>query len=239
MITLALDAATDHLTVAVGRAGGGEWEAHLPGARRHARDLVPVIDRLLAGAGTTPAGIGQIVLADGPGSFTGLRVATAVAKALVRAGGVTLRVTPSLLGRAWRASGGSPGLVLACAPALRGEVYAGWYRITAADTVVVERAASALRPEALRAGAPPDLIAGDAPEALLDALGRAWAVPVHTREAARPDARALLHLASVPGGTTVVEAAEAWEPVYGRPAEAQARWEQTHGRPLPDPVRAG
>ena len=27
-----------------------------------------------------------------------------------------------------------------------------------------------------------------------------------------------------------------WEPVYGRPAEAQARWEKAHGRPLPDPV---
>jgi hypothetical protein len=27
-----------------------------------------------------------------------------------------------------------------------------------------------------------------------------------------------------------------WEPVYGRPAEAQARWEKAHGRPLPDSV---
>jgi hypothetical protein len=27
-----------------------------------------------------------------------------------------------------------------------------------------------------------------------------------------------------------------WEPVYGRPAEAQARWEMVHGRPLPDSV---
>ena len=29
-----------------------------------------------------------------------------------------------------------------------------------------------------------------------------------------------------------------WEPVYGRPAEAQARWEIAHGRPLPDPIRS-
>lgn len=239
MITLAIDAATDHLSVAVGRAGGGEWEARVIGARRHARELVPVIDRLLDAAGARPADLRHVVLADGPGSFTGLRVAAAVAKALVRAGGVTLRVTPSLLGRAWRATGGAPGLVLSCASALRGEVYAGWYRVTADRTVVVEHAATALRPEAVRAGAPPDAIVGDAPDALLEALGRAWNVPVHGREGSLPDARALLELASVPGGARVIDAAEAWEPVYGRPAEAQARWEQAHGRPLPDSPRTG
>ena len=27
------------------------------------------------------------------------------------------------------------------------------------------------------------------------------------------------------------------EPVYGRPAEAQAKWEARHGRPLPNPPR--
>lgn len=236
MITLAIDAATDHLTVAVGRSGERAWEARVIGARRHARELVPVLDRLLVAAGAAPAEIGEIVLADGPGSFTGLRVATAAAKALVRAGGARLQVTPSLLGRAWRASNGSPGLVLACASALRGEVYAGWYRITAERTVVVEHAALALRPEQVRAGPPPDLIIGDAPDAILEALGRVWAVPVRAREASAPDARALLELASIPGGTTLIATADSWEPVYGRPAEAQARWEQAHGRPLPDPT---
>ena len=46
----------------------------------------------------------------------------------------------------------------------------------------------------------------------------------------------LLALVGVRGGAARIESVQAWEPVYGRPAEAQARWETTHGRPLPDSV---
>jgi hypothetical protein len=46
----------------------------------------------------------------------------------------------------------------------------------------------------------------------------------------------LIELAAMEGGIRKVEDALGWEPVYGRPAEAQARWESAHGRPLPDSV---
>jgi gamma-glutamyltranspeptidase len=49
-----------------------------------------------------------------------------------------------------------------------------------------------------------------------------------------PHARCLIDLVGRKGGAVRVEDAGSWEPVYGRPAEAQARWEMTHGSPLPN-----
>lgn len=234
MIVLALDAATDRLSLAAAGPGFAEpVERHVVGARGHARALIPLAVELLDAAGLGPSSVGRVVLADGPGSFTGLRVATAFAKALVRAGGASLVTVPSLMGRARRAAAG-PGLVLATASALRGEVYAGWYRIGPAGGVTVERAATAMSFDRIVEGPPPDLVAGDGPEALLQDLGRRWQVPVATRDEAHADARSLLELDAA-GATRVVADPASWEPVYGRPAEAQARWEREHGRPLAHP----
>ncbi|MBA2626768.1 MAG: hypothetical protein H0U85_02070, partial [Gemmatimonadales bacterium] len=44
---------------------------------------------------------------------------------------------------------------------------------------------------------------------------------------------ALLDLRLLEGGTRLISDVHAWEPVYGRPAEAQAKWELAHGRSLP------
>ena len=133
-------------------------------------------------------------MADGPGSFTGLRVAAAVAKALARAGGVTLAVTPSLLGRAARVVGADGGLVLSATSALRGEVYAGWYRFGPGETVAIVQDAEACTWDQVCAGPKPDLVAGDGPDGFLESLGRYWGVPVVVREGAHADAAALLTL---------------------------------------------
>ncbi|MBN2375367.1 MAG: tRNA (adenosine(37)-N6)-threonylcarbamoyltransferase complex dimerization subunit type 1 TsaB [Sedimentisphaerales bacterium] len=49
---------------------------------RHTRELMPVIAQLTSEQGWTPKQIEQIHLSIGPGSFTGLRIAVALAKAL-------------------------------------------------------------------------------------------------------------------------------------------------------------
>jgi hypothetical protein len=41
-------------------------------------------------------------------------------------------------------------------------------------------------------------------------------------------------LDGVPGGIREVPDVFAFEPDYGRPAEAQTRWERSHGRAMPD-----
>lgn len=235
MITIAIDAATDRLSVALATDTATATERHVVGARRHAAQLIPMLDALLKASGLTgPASVERVIVADGPGSFTGLRVAAAAAKALVHAGGVELLAIPSLLGRAWRAAGADAGLVLAASSALRGEVYAGWYRLEGGGASVVH-AAVPMSAAAVVAGPKPDHLVGDGPAGLLEALAERWQVPLLGGEAAAADARALLELARHPAGAAwrVADPA-AWEPVYGRPAEAQARWEREHGRPLPD-----
>jgi hypothetical protein len=49
-----------------------------------------------------------------------------------------------------------------------------------------------------------------------------------------PRAAALLVLDGVAGGIREIPDAFAFEPDYGRAAEAQTRWERSHGRAMPD-----
>lgn len=233
MIVLAVDAATDRLSVAAQGASLGEpEERHVIGARGHARALIPLVEEVVRAVGGSPATIARIILADGPGSFTGLRVATAFAKALARAGRASLATAPSLMARARRAAPPGPGLVLAAASALRGEVYAGWYRFGADGQVAVVREAMAMSFETIVEGPRPDHVAGDGPGGLLEDLARHWRVPLALREEGHADARALLLLAQ-DGAVREVADPATFEPTYGRPAEAQAKWEREHGRPLP------
>lgn len=235
MTWLALDTATDRASVALGSSGGDAVEESLSGARRHAAALVPMIDRLLARRGVGLDALRGIALSDGPGSFTGLRVGVATAKALARARRLEVRVAPSLMVRAaFPAQWGTT--VLAVANALRGELYAAAYRFEPARVVTL-LAPSVWRVDSLVAQAPrPDHIIGDGPPDALRMLS-AWAErDVIGGDDGLPRAAQLLDLLSRPGGARPVRNLDLWEPEYGRPAEAQARWELAHGRPLPDSV---
>ena len=90
---LALDTASDCASVALGKPGDGSaaLDENLPGARRHAAALLPIIQRLLSRAGCTLDSIQGVVLSDGPGSFTGLRVGASVAKARASVQASTVR----------------------------------------------------------------------------------------------------------------------------------------------------
>lgn len=232
MIRLAIETATDRATVALGHGAGDAAEREIVGARRHAAGLIPAIADLLAEAGWTLDQVSGLVLSDGPGSFTGLRVGGAVAKALARARGWAVWTAPSLLVRA--AGVAEEGqTVLAVTDALRGEVYAAAYRFGPGS---IERVLppSVYPPEALGAGpVRPDRVVAEVPAPMAALLERAFGVGLVTGERATPRARILLGLADRAGGASRIEQVEGWEPVYGRPAEAQARWETAHGRPLP------
>lgn len=233
---LAMDTATDRASVAVGGLGSAPLEEEITGARRHAAALLPTIQALLARGGISLDQLEGVVLSDGPGSFTGLRVGAAVAKALVHARNLALWVAPSLLVRARGAAPDESGVILSVANALRGEIYAAAYRFSPEEIEVVlspsvyrpsELVASGLQPSVAIGEAPPDILAQ-----LSDWIGR----PVIHGAAGAPRAARLLQLVGLPGGARHIENPREWEPVYGRPAEAQARWESAHGRPLPDSV---
>lgn len=81
---LALETSTDQLSVAVGAGGeGGPIAEHSgPGAAQSSMHLLPSVQRLLAQMDWPLASLDAIVVARGPGSFTGLRTACAVAQGL-------------------------------------------------------------------------------------------------------------------------------------------------------------
>ncbi len=176
-----------------------------------------------------------MLTADGPGSFTGLRVAASVGKGLAWAGRIEWHTAPSLLVRAAAHAPASGGVVLALSDALRGDLYAGCWRFTDGRVERVGDAPRARTPASLAEFGVVDVVVGSVPEPLREAVEAATGRALISGEAALPTARALLLLDGLTGGTERVVAVAAWEPEYGRPAEAQAVWERKHGRPLPSP----
>jgi tRNA threonylcarbamoyladenosine biosynthesis protein TsaB len=193
---LALDTATDRPTLALGTPADPGPNAVVPHRHDLSREIERFTSDLFAGRGRTPADLGGILVADGPGSFTGLRIGIAFAKGLARALGVPLLTAPSLMGAA-RAAG--TGIVVAEYGALRGDVYRAAYRFDANGATVL------MAPTLARADSPP----------AIDGAGRATD--------ADASAAALLGLIGRPGGPEPLADPASWEPSYGRPAEAEAR----------------
>jgi tRNA threonylcarbamoyladenosine biosynthesis protein TsaB len=235
IVTLAIDAATDTGSVAAERAGQVPAVVTF-GSRRHAAELVPAIGTVLRRLNAGYGDIARIILADGPASFTGLRIGFATALGLVQTHrDIAVSVAPSLMAAAWTGSQAAAGApVAAVYDALRGDVYAAIYRFQA-ETVEVLLPPVCTTVAALleRPGVKPVLAVGDGAQLYADLVqrwtGRAPLVPGD----GVAGATALLRLLGLRGGVVTVPDLTQFNPTYGRPAEAQARWEQRHGRALP------
>lgn len=97
----------------------------LPG-RSSSERLVPVVRGLLAASGWTLRDLTAIVVINGPGSFTGVRVGVSAAKGLSEAAGVPV-VAVSRLALLAGLSGEEDGRVIAALDAGRSEFYVGEY----------------------------------------------------------------------------------------------------------------
>ena len=241
---LAIDTTTDTASVAAGRRLGAgsaasDSGAHVQGARRHAAEIVRLVDFALGRIGVLPRDLDGIVVGDGPGSFTGLRIGWAVVKGLAQETGLPVVAVPSLLAAAAGAAvklGAIP--IAACFDALRGDVYGALY-VVHPDRVetLVAPATTSLADFARASPVVPALVVGDGAMRYADtALEWSGAPPVPLASLP-PLGTMLLSLFSRTGAARAIDDVSAAEPVYGRPAEAQARWEARHGRPLPDPSR--
>jgi len=203
---LSLDTATRHASLAVGAPGAACLERAVEERSELSRGIERLASLLLEQAGVRRSDLAGVIVADGPGSFTGLRIGAAFAKGVCRALGIPLLTAPSLLGAA-RAALEGPGTAVARYDALRGEVYQAVY------TVAQDGAVSVLQAPALH----PDVGAPLPP-------GAAVATERHA------SAATLLRLVGVGGGVVAVGEASSWEPVYGRPAEAEARLRREQAR---------
>ena len=100
MNLLAFDTSTDQLSAAASRpADGGPawWTYSGPGAAQASASLIPALLDLLAPAGLTLKQLDAIAFGAGPGSFTGLRTACAVAQGLGYGAEVPLLPVDTLL----------------------------------------------------------------------------------------------------------------------------------------------
>ncbi|MEW6648534.1 MAG: tRNA (adenosine(37)-N6)-threonylcarbamoyltransferase complex dimerization subunit type 1 TsaB [Pseudomonadota bacterium] len=128
MKILALESATESCSVAL-LDGAAVIARSRMAPREHAALLLPMVQEVLAEAGLVLAGLDAIAFGRGPGSFTGVRIATGVTQGLAFA--VDLPVLPvstlaALAQGALRELGAQQ--VAAAIDARMGEVYWGLYR---------------------------------------------------------------------------------------------------------------
>jgi tRNA threonylcarbamoyladenosine biosynthesis protein TsaB len=134
MKLLAIDTASAQCSVAL-RLGDELRSCSVATAREHAQLILPMIQGLLAEAAVSLQQLDGIAFGRGPGSFTGVRVATSVAQGLAL--GTGLPVFPvsdlrALAEQGLRCAVGSvpaDSFALACMDARMGEVYWGCYRV--------------------------------------------------------------------------------------------------------------
>src|SRR5437016_7938267 len=109
-VWLAIDTATDIASVAVGKPPDTEAGVFVQGARRHAAEIIVLVDHALEQAGVRSNELEGIVVGDGPGSFTGLRIGWAAAKGLAQQAGLSLAAVP----RSWPRRQRRPGSSVRC-----------------------------------------------------------------------------------------------------------------------------
>ena len=113
---LAFDTSTDQLSLAV-TDGVRTWQHTGPGGAQASSTLVPAILALLAEAGLALGDMDAIVFGRGPGSFTGLRTACAVAQGLAfgarRGAGIAVLPVDTLLALAEEARFQQPAALAA------------------------------------------------------------------------------------------------------------------------------
>jgi tRNA threonylcarbamoyladenosine biosynthesis protein TsaB len=163
----AIDTSTERLVLAV-RGPGGTLTLDEPGGARASTRLLPALVDLLRDAGMQPADLDAIAFAQGPGAFTGLRVACATAQGLALGLGRPLLPLDSLrlVADAARAQAGGDDWWVAM-DARMDEVYAASYR-RVGDRWQALQAPALWTLEALCArwaAAPPAGVAGSAPAA--------------------------------------------------------------------------
>jgi len=215
---LVLETSTETGSVAITRDGvlvaDLSFASRDPATGARTEALATAIVECLGIAAIPVGDLGAVVCGAGPGGFTSLRSAAALAKGLCYALGIPLYAVSSLELLAWTAM--TPdGPFIAALHAGRDE----WFCHDAnrdGDRTDLVGAAYLMGDEELRARAART-------HSRLVGPGLEFDIGPHAR-AAVPRLRDI----EARGAVDI----DSWEPTYGRLAEAQVKWEAAHGRPL-------
>jgi tRNA threonylcarbamoyladenosine biosynthesis protein TsaB len=226
MKLVALDASTDWISVAAADAR----ECRVVDERAsnaHAERAMPLLRQVLADMGWGLRDLDAIAFGAGPGAFTGVRIACAIAQGLALGTGLPLVPVGTLaaLAEEARHRHGCPRVIAALDARMR-EVYVAAYEYAggAWREAMEPRVAG---PDAIDALPGPWAGAGDAFARYPDLAARLGAAPVHAD--VRPSARAIAALAMprVARGDTL--AADRARPLYVRHRVALTRAERDAG----------
>ena len=245
MRLLAIDSATERLALAAVDDGGVPLARascridplDLDGGAAASAQALPMLMALLQRLGWTFADLDAIAFGRGPGGFTGLRTACAVAQGLAWGQGIPVVPVDSLAlvaEDAARQVEGDAGKVWVVMDARMDEIYAGCYADDGAGGWRAVVAPALTTPQGLNEAwhaEPPTLVAGSALDVFGDrlALGNARRVPV---ERSRAAALGWLAAAGLARGDAV--AADQALPVYLRDKVAQTTVEREAAKALRD-----
>lgn len=124
MKVLAFDTSSKALSLAILEDKQLLAETTINIKKNHSITLMPAIDFLMTSLDLMPKDLDRIVVAEGPGSYTGLRIAVATAKTLAHTLNIELVGMSSLLALV---PSQQEGLVVPLMDARRNNVYAGFY----------------------------------------------------------------------------------------------------------------
>jgi len=215
MLILALDASTPVSTVALARIeeGGREVLTEVSAVARGASEaLLPAAHAALSLAGEDLGSVERVLVGVGPGTFTGIRIAAATARALSLGTGAALSRNSTLAALAAPALSCS-GEVLAVLDARRGQVFVQRFSPEGPTTGI-----SCLEPEDLSVEGGPLVVVGDGAVRYRGALAALGHVP--------PDGSPLHRVAAVGhvlSGDLTPVAAEELVPIYVREPDAEVR----------------
>lgn len=210
MKIVAIDTSTKQLSVALSDGTQIIAEASYVTSLNHATKLMPLLERLMQEANWSPKELTRIVVADGPGSYTGLRIGATTAKTLAYTLGIELVAVSTL--ELMATSTGRTGRVVAIQDARRGTGFVGMYengeRVGDEQHTTVADFVATLPTDTLMTGDTEKFVKALQP---FEIVAPAFRTP-------RAGVLALL------GATRVPVDVHAFEPRYLRLAEAEAKW---------------
>ena len=236
MTILAMDTATMVSSVAVATEERVLAELTAETRFTHSETLVPNIDEVLRFADVKREEISAVAVSLGPGSFTGLRIGLAAAKAIAYALEIPLVGVPTL--EVLAAAFPSPGAAVApLIDAQKGNGYFALYRWTESG-LVCEKDVAVASPQEIAAAIAeekgPVTLAGDFARKLMqkgvELPKNATLAPItHIMpRAALVAARAVVRLRNGEGKSPME-----LEPIYVRRSEAEVLWEKRHKEDKP------
>jgi tRNA threonylcarbamoyladenosine biosynthesis protein TsaB len=128
MNILAMDTSGKAASVAVLRDGFLTGEIILRHGKTHSQKIVPMMDTLLKMLDIEPADIDLAAVANGPGSFTGLRIGVVTIKAFAYALNIPVAEVSTLMALAFTL-GETDGVVCPIQDARNRQVFTGVYRV--------------------------------------------------------------------------------------------------------------